>query len=169
MRQPSVSARPAPELTVDKIRALSDLDNITVRIPDVAANLAVFRYRLRDELRSSTLPQLIARLNIRHANIHKAAELIPVCEDAQRNCRLVRSRPASNVDNEPRIRDLNVPGSTLAIPSAQNAAAEHPFIEISRSIDVGDGDKKRDGKPITGRHLIALWFDMNAHSRPQFR
>jgi hypothetical protein len=43
-------------LTVRKIRTLSDLDDITVRIADVAANLAVFGYRLRDELRSSTSP-----------------------------------------------------------------------------------------------------------------
>jgi len=41
---------------VGQIGALSDLDNITVRIADVAANLAVLRDRLRDELRSSTFP-----------------------------------------------------------------------------------------------------------------
>jgi hypothetical protein len=36
--------------------ALSDLDNITVRIADVAARLAVLVLRLRDELRASTFP-----------------------------------------------------------------------------------------------------------------
>ena len=43
-------------LTVSKVGALSDLDNITVRIADVAADLAVLGDRLRDELRSSTFP-----------------------------------------------------------------------------------------------------------------
>ena len=43
-------------LTVREIGALSDLDNVTVRIADVAANLAVLGYRLRDELGSSTFP-----------------------------------------------------------------------------------------------------------------
>jgi hypothetical protein len=43
-------------LTVREGSALPDLDNITVRIADVAANLAVLGYRLRDELGSSTFP-----------------------------------------------------------------------------------------------------------------
>ena len=60
-------------------------------------------------------------------------------EDAQRYRRPVRGRPAPDVHNEPRIRDLNVPRRTLAVASAQNAAAEDLFIGISRSIDVGDG------------------------------
>src|SRR5580704_6633427 len=42
--------------TVCEISALSDLDNVTVRIADVAANLTVLGYRLRDELGSSTFP-----------------------------------------------------------------------------------------------------------------
>jgi hypothetical protein len=43
-------------LTVCLVGALSYLDDIAVRIADVAANLAVLGDRLRDELRSSTLP-----------------------------------------------------------------------------------------------------------------
>jgi hypothetical protein len=50
------ASHPDRALTVRKVRTLSDLDNITVRIADVAANLAVFGYRLRDELGSSTAP-----------------------------------------------------------------------------------------------------------------
>src|ERR1700683_1837662 len=52
-------------LTVLEGGALSDLDNITVRIADVAARLAVLGDRLCDELGSSTFPQFVARLNIR--------------------------------------------------------------------------------------------------------
>src|ERR1700683_3164668 len=150
-------------LTVCKVCALSDLDKISVRIADIAAYLAVLGYRLGNELGSSTFPQFIARLNIRNTNIHKAADFIRVGERAQRYRRLIRGGPAADVHNEPRIRDLDVPGRTLAIASAQNAAAEDLFIEISRSIDVGDGDKKCDGEPIAGGHLIALLFDLNAH------
>ncbi len=43
-------------LTVHEIGALSDLDNVTVRIADVAANLAVLGYRFGDEFGSSTFP-----------------------------------------------------------------------------------------------------------------
>ncbi len=45
-----------PVLTVLERGALPDLDNITVRIADVAAHLAVLGHRLRDELGSSTFP-----------------------------------------------------------------------------------------------------------------
>ena len=38
------------------VGGLSDLDNVTVRIADVAANLAVLLLRLGDELGSSTFP-----------------------------------------------------------------------------------------------------------------
>src|SRR5580704_4035479 len=102
-------------------------------------------------------------MNIRNADIHQAADFIRLGEDAQRYRRLVRGGPAPDVHNEPRIRDLNVSGRTLAVASTQNAAAEHLFVEISRSIDVGDGDKKGDREPVAGGHLIALLFDLNAH------
>jgi hypothetical protein len=87
-------------------------------------------------------------LNIRNSNIHKAADFIRVGEDVQRYRRLIRGGPAPDVHNEPRIRDQNVPGRTLDIASAQNAAAEDLLIEICGSIDVSDGDKKCDGEPV---------------------
>ena len=66
---------------------------------------------------------------------------------------------APDIHNEPRIRDLNVPGRTLAVAPAQNAAAEYFFIEISRSIDVGNGDKKRDGAPpLAWKQWSAIWL-----------
>jgi hypothetical protein len=99
-------------------------------------------------------------VNIRNANIHKAVDFILVGKDAKRYRRLVRRGAAPDVHNEPRIRDLKVPGRTLAVASAQNAAAEDLFIEISRSIDVSDGDKKCDSEPVPGGHLIALLFDL---------
>ena len=79
-----------------KVGALCDLDNVSVRIADVAANLAVLGDRRRDELRSPTFPQLIARLNIRNTEIHKAVDVIRV-GDAERYRRLIRGGPAPNV------------------------------------------------------------------------
>ena len=49
-------SHPGRALTVREVGALSDFDNITVRIADVAAYLAVLGDRLRDELGSSTFP-----------------------------------------------------------------------------------------------------------------
>jgi hypothetical protein len=84
-------SHPGRPLTVLELGALSDLDNVTVRIADVASNLAVLGYWLRDELGSSTFPQFIARLDIRNADIHKAVDLIRV-GDAERYGRLVGGR-----------------------------------------------------------------------------
>ena len=80
-----------PASAVDLIGALSNFNDVTVRIADVAANLAVLGNRRRDELGSSAFPQLIARLNIRDAEIHKAVDVIRV-GDAERYCRLVGCR-----------------------------------------------------------------------------
>src|SRR5208283_3546701 len=54
-------SHPGQALTVCEIGALSDLDNVTVRVADVAAYLAVLGNRLRDELGPSTFPQFVAR------------------------------------------------------------------------------------------------------------
>src|SRR6202158_3426673 len=156
---PAVWTRLGGALTVRERGALSNLDNITVRIADVAANLAVFGYWLRDELGSSTFPQFIARLDIRNAYIHKPVDLIRV-GDAERYRRLVGGRPAPDVDKEPSIRDLNVRGRAFAVASAQNATAEDLLIEASRPGDVGDGEKMCDGEPLARWHLIALLFDL---------
>src|ERR1022692_129691 len=149
---------PGRALTVREVGALSDFDNITVRIADVAARLAVLGDRLGDELRSSTFPHFIARLNVRNAEIHKAVDVIRV-GDAQRYRRLIRSRPAPNVQNHPDIRQLKVP-RRVAVTQAQNASAEDLFVVASRSIDVGHGEKLCDADPLSRGHLIALLFDM---------
>src|SRR5579871_1292982 len=148
----------ARALTILKVGALSDLDNVTVRIADVAANLAVLGYWLGDELGSSTFPQFVARMDIRNAKIHEAVDVIRV-GDAERHRRLIRGRPAPNVQNHPDIRELKVP-RRVAITQAQNASAEDLFVVASRSFDVGDGEKMRDADPLSRGHLIALLFDL---------
>src|ERR1700719_936248 len=55
-RVPIQSLVPGRALTVFQVGALSHLDNVTVGIADVAANLAVLGYRLCDEFRSATCP-----------------------------------------------------------------------------------------------------------------
>jgi hypothetical protein len=50
------ASRPGGALTVREAGALSDFDDIAVRIADIAAYLAVLGDRRRDELGSSTFP-----------------------------------------------------------------------------------------------------------------
>src|SRR5271168_1565954 len=100
----------------------------------------------------------MARLNIRNAEIHKAIDVIRV-GDAERDRRLIRGRPAPNIQNHPDIRKLKVP-RRVAVTQAQNASAEDLFVVASRSLDVGDGEKMRDADPFSRGHLIALLFDL---------
>ena len=55
-RRAGLSPHLGRALTVGEVGALSDFDDIAVRIADVAADLAVLGYWFRDELRSSTFP-----------------------------------------------------------------------------------------------------------------
>src|SRR5271170_647704 len=149
-------------LTVREVGlALSDFDTITVWIAHVAERLAVLVPRLRDELGSSTFPQFITRLNIRDADIHKAAHFIRV-GNAERHRRLLGRRSAPNVDNKPSIRDLNVAGCAVTIAPTQNAPTKDRFIEVSRSADLGDGEKISNREPVPRGHLKVLLFDFNA-------
>jgi hypothetical protein len=69
--------------------------------------------------------------------------------DAQRDRRLIRGRPAPNVQNHPDICELKV-RRRVAVTQAQNAGAEDLFVVVSRSLDVGDREKVRDADPSRG-------------------
>src|SRR5690348_8508489 len=97
-------------------------------------------------------------MNIRNAEIQKAVDVIRVGY-AERDRRLVRGRPASNVQNHPDVRKLKVP-RRVAVAKAQNASAEHLLVVASRSIDVRDSEKMRDADPFARGHLIAFLFDL---------
>src|SRR5580700_1416587 len=158
IRNRKSESHPGRALSVLELGALSDLDDIAVRVADVAADLAVLGNRRREELGSPAFPQFVARLNVRNAEIHKAVDVIRI-RDAERYRRLIRGRAASNVQNHPDIRKLKVPWR-VAITQAQNASAEDLFIVASRSLDVCDGKKMRDADPLSRGHLIALLPDL---------
>src|SRR5258707_2674349 len=72
----------------------------------------------------------MSSLNFRNPKIHKAVGVVRV-GDAERYRRLIRDRPASNVQNHPDIRKLKVP-RRVAVTQAQNASAEDLFVVASR-------------------------------------
>ena len=63
-------------------------------------------------------------MNIRNTNIHEAADGIGIGGHAERYRRFVGCGAASEIDNEPRIRDLDKPRRALAVAFGQDAAAE---------------------------------------------
>src|SRR5271156_1125700 len=108
-------------------------------------------------------------MNICNADIHKAADQIGIGGDAERYRWFVGCRTAPGVDKEPRVRDLDVPRRADAVASAHNATSEDRFVKSKRSLDVGDGEKVCDGKPLLRRHLIGFLLDLYlAHGRLRF-
>src|SRR5271156_1870387 len=108
-------------------------------------------------------------MNICNADIHKAADRIGIGGDAERYRWFVGCRTTPGVDKEPRVRDLDVPRRAAAVASAQNVTSEDRFVKSKRSLDVGDGEKVRDGKPILRRHLIDFLVNFYlAHGLLQF-
>src|SRR5271156_3010096 len=105
-------------------------------------------------------------MNIGNADIHEAADCIGVGRYAERDRWFVGRRTTPDIDNEPGVRDLEVPRRAFAVASAQNATSEDRFVKSKRSFDVGDSDKVRDGNPILRRHLIGFLPDLYfAHRR----
>src|ERR1700722_16218299 len=77
--------------------------------------------------------------------------------------------PPPGVDEEPRVRDLDVPRRAFAVTPAQNATSEDRFVKSKRSLNVGDGEKVCDGNPIPRGHFIGFLPDLYfAHGRLLF-
>src|SRR5208337_1749539 len=147
---------------VSEVRlALPNFYNITIRIANVAADVTVLVLWFGDKLGPSISPEFIASLNIRNADIQEAADGIGVGGDAKRYRGFVGCRTAPDVDNEPRVRDLDVPRRAAAVASAENATSEDFFVKSSRSFDIGDGEKICDGKPVQRRYLIVFLLDLD--------
>jgi len=105
-------------------------------------------------------------MNIRNADVHEAREGIGIGGHVKRNRRLVGRRTAADIDDEPRVRDLDVARRAALVASAQDAASEDRFVKSRRPFDVGDGKKMRDGNPVLRRHLIRFLPDLYfAHGR----
>src|ERR1700722_171191 len=145
-------------LTVLEIGALPDLDDVTVRIANIAPDLAVLGNRRRQKLGAPGFPQFVARLNIRNPKIHKAVDVIRV-RRAERYRRLIRSRSAANVQNHPDIRKLKI-RRRVAITHGQNARAENLFVVASRSLEVGNSEKIRDADALLRGHLETVLADL---------
>src|ERR1700678_3470636 len=164
--QGALHLRSCPLAVGDAWLALPDFYNIAVGIANVAAGLAVLALWLGNKLGSSTTPAFVARLNIGNADIHKAADGIGAGGDAERDRRFVGCRTAADVEDDPRVRDLDVAWSAAAVAPAENATSEDLLVKSSRSFDVRNGEKVRDGKAILRRHLIVFLLDFDlAHGR----
>ena len=91
--------------------------------------------------------------------------------DAERYRRLIRGRPASNVQNHPNIRQLKVP-RRVAVTQAQNVSAEDLFVVASRSLDYYEKVfgahilSRGDGNAPGYLQLANIWMILNVGGGP---
>src|SRR4051812_15669455 len=103
----------------------------------------------------------MAFLDVSDADIHETADGIGVGRDAERDRGFVGCGSPADVDDQPRVRDLDVSWRTAAIATAQDATSEHRFVKPKRSLDIRDRQEVRDGEPHLRGHLIAALFDVH--------
>ena len=148
---------------------MADFDDVAVWIADVASRLAILVYGLREKRCASTLPQFVARLNVRDADIHEATDMIGIGRRAKRHRRFIRCGTAANVENEPCVGDFDV-RRCVSVAHAHNFSIEDRFVEFGGSLEVGHSEKVCDRKPLHRWHLIVLLLDLYfVHRSLQFR
>src|SRR5215472_2220684 len=80
---------------------LSDLDQVTVRVADVGTDFAPVVFRLGKELCALGRPLLVDPGDVRDPNVEERAREVGVGRWRQRDCRLVVSGAAADVEDQP--------------------------------------------------------------------
>jgi hypothetical protein len=84
------------------------LDQVAVRIADIAADFGFTRDRWREKLGAPRAPVLVHRLDVRNSDIEEAADPIWVTGRLQDDGRLVVGRAAADVDDDPAVGERDV-------------------------------------------------------------
>src|SRR5450755_4585151 len=86
---------------------LAYLDEVAVGIAHVAPRLGLVNLRLGEELRTQTLPTFVAFRDVRDADVHEAADSLAIPRRCEVYGQLVVGRPAADIDDDPRVRELH--------------------------------------------------------------
>src|SRR5205807_4178059 len=117
----------AGAVRVERTCGLADLDQMAVRVADVAADLVLVLLGRREELSPARAPFGVHGLDIRHADVEKATDAIGVGGRLERDGWLVIRRTAADIDDDPAVGERDK--RRLAGP--HGLAAEHVRIEVT--------------------------------------
>src|ERR671923_151504 len=139
------------------LAGLTDLDQVPVRIAEIAADLGAAVLRRREELRSAGAPVGIDLLDVRDADVEKAAHPIQVGRRLERDRRLVVSWPATDIDDDPTVRQRYERRLALLY----GLAPEHLRVEAARAVNIIGNDEVRQDDALFGcgelGHRSLLW------------
>src|SRR5260370_3557161 len=88
-----------------RLIALSELDQVAVRIAEVAAGFRPAVDWRREELGASLAPRLVGRLDVCDADVQEAADAIEIAGRLEGDAWLVVSRSAADLDDDPAVRE----------------------------------------------------------------
>src|SRR5262245_62239525 len=95
------------EVSFEQSRGLADLDQVAVGVTHVAANLGAAIDRGRHELGPFRSPLLVARLDVRYAQVHEGRDRVVELVVHDRDVRLVGGGGTARVHDHPRVGELD--------------------------------------------------------------
>src|SRR3954451_24584991 len=137
-------------------RGLADLDQVPVRVAEVAADLGLVLLRWGQELSASPAPLRVHGVDVGDPDVEEAAGHAPVARGLESDGRLVVGRAATGVDDDPAVGERHV--RRLARPDG--GATQHVGVEAPGTLHViGDeevGQAHLVAGPAAVRHLLTL-------------
>src|SRR3984885_14946438 len=132
-----------------RVRRLSHFDQMTIGIADITTDFVLVLLRRRQEFRTASAPFGVHSVHVRHAYIEETADPVEIGRRLKGDLRLVVGRPSADVDDDPTVRQLDIPepsGSGERIP-----APEHIGVEGARALDIVRHDEVGQHDSLWGR------------------
>src|SRR5689334_7104131 len=135
------------QFAVQQASGLADLDEVSVRVSYVAADLRPAVDRRRDELRSLRFPLLVAGLDVGDPQVQEDRGGVAGLVVDHRDAWLVGGGRPARIHDDPGIGQ---PDRTRVLLQ-DDGAAQDAGVEVPRSRDLADGDEHRHQDALSGR------------------
>src|SRR5262249_48110362 len=130
--------RPASGVPVPLgVCGLPYLDQVTVGIADVAADLVLVLFRRRQELSPPGTPFGVHRRDILDPDVEEAADPVGIAWRLQGDRRLVVGRASADIDDDPAVGERDIGH----VPGEGHPAAEYLGVEAPRTLDIVRDDE----------------------------
>src|SRR5690348_16428494 len=128
------------------LRRLSYLDEVAVRVADVAADLTAAVDRRGQKLGPAPAPRFVYGVDVGDPDIEKGADPVKIGRRLERYRWFVVRRSAADVDDDPPVRQ----GDDRGLALEHGFASEDLGVETPRALDVARDDE-------VGQHDLFCW------------
>src|SRR5712664_3119230 len=139
-------------LWLEQARRLADLDQVTIRVADVGADLAAVVLGLGQELGALRRPLRVGRADVGDPEVEKCAGLVGVSRRRERHRGLVIGRAAARIKDEPAVGDLH----DDRVAFHHHLRSEHRAVKLTGPVLVRDHQEVSDHEPALGGREVAI-------------